>query len=91
MKLSKENAKPIYVTMYVDKCNIEYFKTSVDKRKDEIRNIAKRLVKNPAAYDNMKYGLEGSARHYNCSIYQFEDSKLDHKKPPFFEKMVVFL
>ena len=67
-----------YATMYVDKCNIEYFKTPVDKRKDKIRNIAKRLVKKPAAYDNMKYGLETSARHYGCSIYQLEDPKLDY-------------
>ena len=65
-------------TMYVDKCNIEYFKTPVDKRKDKIRTIAKRLVKKPAAYDNMKYGLETSARHYGCSIYQLEDPKLDY-------------
>lgn len=33
-----------YATQYVDKCNIEYLKTAPEKRKDKLRNIAKRFV-----------------------------------------------
>lgn len=67
-----------YATMYVDKCNIDYFKTPVEKRKDKIRNIAKRLVKKPAAYNNMKRDLEYSANHFGCSIYELHDPKLHY-------------
>lgn len=67
-----------YVTHYIDKCNIEYLKTAPEKRKDKLRNIAKRIVQKPAAYDNMKIALEHSAKVYNCSIYELEDPKLEY-------------
>ena len=38
-----------YATQYVDKCNIEYLKTEPEKRKDKLRNIAKRLMQQPEA------------------------------------------
>ena len=47
-----------YATQYVDKCNIEYLKTAPEKRKDKLRNIAKRFVQQPDAYKNMKRDLE---------------------------------
>jgi hypothetical protein len=37
-------------------------KTPIDKRKDKIRNITKRLVKAPDAYRNMRRDLEALAR-----------------------------
>ena len=59
-----------YVTYYVDKCNLEYLKTPVEKRKDKLRNIAKRLVKPPQSYFNLKDDFEYSAKMQHCSIYE---------------------
>ena len=41
-----------YATHYIDKCNIELLKTDVEKRKDKLRNIAKRIVKKPQEINN---------------------------------------
>lgn len=67
-----------YAPLYVDKCNLEYIKTPFEKRKDKIRNITKRLVKAPDAYNNMKRNLEYSARKYNCSIHELQDPDMDY-------------
>lgn len=67
-----------YVTHYLDKCNIEYIKTAPEKRKDKLRNITKRLVQKPAAYENMKWDLEQSARQYHCSIYELYDPRHEY-------------
>lgn len=67
-----------YVTQYVDKCNIEYMKTQPDKRKDKLRNIARRLAKKPGAYNNMQRTLEAAAREYGCSIHELHDSRMDY-------------
>ena len=66
-----------YATLYVDRCNLEYVKTPIDKRKDKIRNITKRLVKAPDAYRNMRRDLEASARKYGCSIHELHDPNMD--------------
>ena len=62
-----------YAAQYVDKCNLEYLKTKPEKRKDKLRNIAKRLAKKTDAYINLKRGLEASAREYGCSIHELHD------------------
>lgn len=67
-----------YVTQYIDKCNIEYLKTDPDKRKDKLRNIARRIVRKSAAYENMKRALEYSSMEYKCSIYELYDPKLEY-------------
>lgn len=67
-----------YATQYVDKCNIEYLKTPVEKRKDKIRNIAKRLYQQPDAYKNMKRELEHFAKLYNCSIHELNNPDLEY-------------
>ena len=67
-----------YATQYVDKCNIEYLKTSPEKRKDKLRNIAKRFVQQPDAYKNMKRDLEYSAKQYGCSFHELHDPKLEY-------------
>jgi len=67
-----------YVSQYLDKCNIEYIKTPQEKRKDKLRNITKRLIQKPAAYENMKWDLKQSARQYNCSIYELYDPRHDY-------------
>ena len=67
-----------YATQYVDKCNIEYLKTPIEKRKDKIRNISKRLLQKPDAYKNMKYDLENAARSYGCSYHEIHDSRLNY-------------
>lgn len=67
-----------YATQYVDKCNIEYLKTEPEKRKDKLRNIAKRLIQQPEAYRNMKRNLEYAAKRYACSLHEIEDPKLEY-------------
>lgn len=67
-----------YVTHYIDKCNIEYLKTAPEKRKDKLRNIAKRIVQKPASYQKMKRELEYAALEYDCSIYELCDPKLEY-------------
>lgn len=65
-----------YATQYIDKCNIELYKTAVDKRKDKLRNIAKRIVKKPQAYFSMERNLKYWAKEYKTSIYNLTDPKL---------------
>lgn len=67
-----------YATQYVDKCNVEYLKTVPEKRKDKLRNIAKRFVQQPDAYKNMKRDLEYSAKEYQCSFHELHDSRLEY-------------
>lgn len=67
-----------YATQYVDKCNIEYLKTEPEKRKDKLRNIAKRLIQQPEAYRNMKRNLEYAEKRYACSLHEIEDPKLEY-------------
>lgn len=67
-----------YATHYIDKCNIELHKTSVEKRKDKLRNIAKRIVKKSQAYFSMEQNLKYWAKEYKTSIYELEDPKLDY-------------
>ena len=59
-----------YVTHYIDKCNIEYIKCAEEKRKDKIRNITKRIIQKPAAYEGMRNSLLAGAKEYKCSIYE---------------------
>ncbi|MDO4554484.1 MAG: hypothetical protein Q4B70_04985 [Lachnospiraceae bacterium] len=67
-----------YATHYIDKCNIELYKTPVDKRKDKLRNIAKRIVKKPYAYYSMEQNLKYWAKEYKTNIYALEDPKLEY-------------
>lgn len=67
-----------YVTQYIDKCNLEYLKTDVEKRKDKLRNIVKRILLKTGSYEKMKRELEYSAKEYGCSIYELEYTKLEY-------------
>ncbi|MGI6767140.1 MAG: DUF6904 family protein [Lentihominibacter sp.] len=67
-----------YVTHYIDKCNIELIKTDVAKRKDKIRNIAKRIIKKPQGYRNMEYDFKYYAKEYGTTIYEIEDPALEY-------------
>jgi hypothetical protein len=67
-----------YATQYIDKCNIELYKTPVDKRKDKLRNIAKRIVKKPQAYFSMEQNLKYWAKEYKTSIYELKDPRLEY-------------
>lgn len=62
-----------YAEQYVYKCNVEYLKTAMEKRKDKIRNIAKRFLQQPTSYKKLKQDLEYSAEIYHCSIHELED------------------
>lgn len=67
-----------YATHYIDKCNIELLKTDVDKRKDKLRNIAKRIVKKPQAYKTMEEDLKYWAKEYKTTIYELEDPRIEY-------------
>lgn len=67
-----------YLPQYIDKCNIEYLKTDVSKRKDKLRNIAKRILTKPAAYENMRRGIEAGAKDYGCSQHEMYDPKVEY-------------
>lgn len=67
-----------YVTQYIDRCNVELYKTAVDKRKDKLRNIAKRIVKKPQAYYKMEEDFRYWARKYNTNIYELQDPRIDY-------------
>ena len=67
-----------YAAQYVDKCNMEYLKTAPDKRKDKLKNIAKRFIQQPDAYKNLKRDLEYSARQYHCSFHELHDPNLKY-------------
>lgn len=67
-----------YATHYVDRCNVELLKTDVEKRKDKLRNITKRLMKKPEAYKSMERDLRYWAREYHTSIYELEDPRVEY-------------
>lgn len=70
-----------YAGQYVMKCTIEYIKTSVDKRPNKLKNIAKRLLTKPSGYMSMKNDMEYGAAHYGCSIHELHDPKLEDQYP----------
>lgn len=67
-----------YATQYVDKCNLEYLRTIPEKRKDKLRNIAKRFINQPTSYQNLKRDFEYSAKQYGCSIHELYDPKMEY-------------
>lgn len=67
-----------YATHYIDKCNIELLKTVVEKRKDKLRNIAKRIVKKPQAYMNMEAELRYWEKEYKTTIYELHDPNVEY-------------
>ncbi len=67
-----------YATPYIDKCNIELIKTAVEKRKDKLRNIAKRIVKKPQGYLDMEKDLQYWAKKYKTTIYELDDPNLEY-------------
>ncbi|OUP01669.1 hypothetical protein B5F37_06830 [Drancourtella sp. An210] len=67
-----------YVTQYVDKCNVELLKTSVEKRGNKLKNIAKRFVKKPQTYYNMEREFKYWAREEGVSIYDLEDPVIQY-------------
>lgn len=72
-----------YATHYIDKCNIELLKTAVEKRKDKLRNIARRIAKRPQAYQNMEDELKYWAKEYKTTIYNLQDPRIEY--PEYFE------
>ena len=67
-----------YVTHYVDKCNIEYIKTPMDKRAKKIKSIVKRYIDKPIGYLNMEEELLFFAKEYECSIYDLDIETLQY-------------
>lgn len=67
-----------FLPQYVDKLNVEYLNTPIEKRKAKLLAIAKRTLKKPEAYYNYEKGFMLSARELNVSIYELEDPKVNY-------------
>ncbi|MGI6333735.1 MAG: DUF6904 family protein [Saccharofermentanales bacterium] len=67
-----------YATHYIDKCNIELIRTHPEKRKDKLRNIAKRIAKKPQGYKSMEDDLKYWAKKYKTTIYELSDPNLEY-------------
>jgi len=67
-----------YATHYVDRCNVELLKTDVEKRKDKLRNIMKRLMKKPDAYKKMEADLRYWAKEYHTNIYELVEPRVEY-------------
>ncbi len=67
-----------YAIHYIDKCNIELIKTDVEKRKDKLRNIAKRIIKKPKGYYSMENDLKYWAKEYDTTIYELGLTNLEY-------------
>ena len=67
-----------YLTQYVDRCNVEYMKTPVEKRKDKLRNVAKRLIKKPDAYYRMESDLQYAAKEYHACVHELYDPRVEY-------------
>ena len=67
-----------YMTQYVDKCNVDYIKTPVEKRKDKLRNMTKRLIKKPDAYRNMERDIRYAAMEYGVSVHEIHDPRVEY-------------
>lgn len=65
-----------YATLYIDKCNMELFKATVDKRPDKLKSIAKRIIKKSTSYYNLENDLKCSAKIFNTNIYELEDPSI---------------
>ena len=53
-------------------------RTDVSKRKEKIKNIARRIIKKPQAYYNMEEDLRYSAIEYGTNIYELYDPRLEY-------------
>lgn len=67
-----------YITHYIDKCNLELIKTPVEKRKDKLKNITKRIIKKPKAYYSMESDLKYWVKEYDTNIYELSDPSLEY-------------
>lgn len=67
-----------YATHYIDQCNIELLHTDVAKRKDKLRNIAKRIVRKPAGYISLESSLQSSAKIHKTTIYELYNADLEY-------------
>lgn len=67
-----------YATLYIDKCNMELFKTAVDKRPGKLKSIAKRIIKKSTSYYNLETDLKYYAKMYGTSIYDLEDPNIEY-------------
>ncbi len=67
-----------YATHYIDRCNIELLNTEFDRRKDKLRNIAKRIVKKPQGYRSLEEALRRSAKIHKTTIYELYEPDLEY-------------
>ena len=79
--INARDKKAIYYNFlhqYLDKCDIEYLKTPVNKRSSKIKNIAKRLVKFPESYYEYALQLTSYAYENHCSINRLTDKSINY-------------
>ncbi len=67
-----------YVTHYIDRCNVELCKCEVEKRKDKIKNITKRIMKKNQTYIKLEKDLNYWAKEMKVSVYDLKDPKVEY-------------
>ncbi len=65
-----------YITQYIDKCNIDYIKTEVEKRPSKLKNIISRMIKKPEAYKKLEYELQYWSKVHNVPISELHDPQV---------------
>lgn len=67
-----------YLTQFIDKCDMDLLKTSVDKRASKIKTIARGIACKPKSYYDLEYAFKIAAKEQNVSIYELCDSSVEY-------------
>ncbi|MGL6198046.1 MAG: DUF6904 family protein [Lachnospiraceae bacterium] len=67
-----------YISLYIDHLNVEYLETSIEKRTDKLRNIAKRIAKKPNAYYRLEEELNYWGKEFDTPVNNVEDTEIEY-------------
>lgn len=67
-----------YAAQYIDKLTVEYVKTELEKRKDKLKYVIRRIAKKSVAYTELEATLLKCAKEYGTSIHELQDPKLKY-------------
>jgi hypothetical protein len=67
-----------YAVQYIDKCNLDLLKVAQEKRVQKLKSLSNSMIKKTTPYQKMESELRAAAIHYNCSIYEIQDERLEY-------------
>lgn len=67
-----------YLPQFIDKYDMDLLKTSVDKRANKIKTIARGIACKPKSYYDLEYAFKTAANEQNVSIYELYDSRVEY-------------